>query len=354
MTGKSHRFTRDFDTFSGPITADQVPALALGCAILGSGGGGDVSAASALLAETLKHTSVHLTRVSEIPADAPCSLVGAVGSPTVMLERIPGHGEFTQAVRSVEKYSGIEFQAVAPLEIGGVNGLLGINAAARLGLSVLDVDAMGRALPRLDQLVTLGAAPLTPLALAQPAGGVLLLDQLGDETVEHAVRSVLPALGTWAAVCLQPMTAQVLRRNGVIGSISRAWGIGHSLLQHSAGEITADELAQLVGLRTLWHGTVAEVLRSRHHTEGTVTLTSGSSTARVDFAHEYLAALVDGELQAGSPDIITLLDERTKLPIAVDRVRVGQRLRLASLPAPIELERAAPRLGVLTVNGADT
>jgi DUF917 family protein len=74
----------------------------------------------------------------------------------------------------------------------------------------------------------------------------------------------------------------------------------------------------------------------------------------VDFAHEYLAALVDGELQAGSPDIITLLDERTKLPIAVDRVRVGQRLRLASLQAPIELQRAAARLGVLTVNGADT
>lgn len=332
------------------ITATDVDALSLGCAILGSGGGGDVEAAALLLTRTLSEGAVRLADPDEIDSVAPCALVGAVGSPTVMLERIPGHLEFTRAVRSLERYRDQEMQAVAPLEIGGVNGLLGVNAAAHLGLPLLDADAMGRALPHLDQLVTVGSAALTPLALAQPSGGVMLLDDLPDDAVEHAVRAVLPAMGTWAAVCLQPTTAAVIAATAVRGSVSRALLIGRALIAHSSGEYDEARLRRECGLDILWQGVVAEVhRRDRDSALGTITLIDQESTARVDFAHEYVAALVEGEVAAGSPDIVVLLDERSRHPIAVDRVRVGQRLRIATLPAPPELIAAAPRLGVTRI-----
>ncbi len=336
------------------IRHTDIAALRVGCAVLGSGGGGDVEAAALLLDQTLNRRPVPLISPGDLPPDAPCALVGAVGSPTVMVERIPSEAEFVRAVRSVERYLDQPLAAVAALEIGGVNGILGINTAAHLGLPLLDADAMGRALPRLDQLVTFGSTPLTPLALAQPTRGVILLDDVADESVEHAVRAVLPALGTWAAVCLQPNTASGMRRHAVQGSVSRALTIGAALIDHSTGAVGAEELAERCGLKTLWRGVVAEAPRRYPDYEvGTITMIDQASdeTARVDFAQEYVAAMVDGELLAGSPDIVVLLDERSRYPVAVDRVRIGQRLRIATLAAPPELVAAAPRLGVVTIDG---
>ena len=62
------------------ITATDVDALSLGCAILGSGGGGDVEAAALLLSRTLSEGAVRLADPDEIDSVAPCALVGAVGS----------------------------------------------------------------------------------------------------------------------------------------------------------------------------------------------------------------------------------------------------------------------------------
>lgn len=325
----------------------DVPVVALGCGVLGSGGGGAVSGAALLLERTLQECGpVEVVDAGRLAATTPTALVGAVGSPTVMLERLPAHEEFVAAVRAWERYTAASVLAVTVLEIGGINGLLALNAAARLGIPVIDADAMGRAFPRLDQTVLATAVPATPVVLADARGGRMILDGLSPHEIEESVRHALPSFGTWAAVCLHGCTVADIAAHGVRGSVSRAMGLGRTL-RRAAGTAGATPPAD-GELR--FAGTVVEVRRRHGAVPGGVVTVEGrtdtTSTLRVDFSDEYLVASVDGDPVASAPDIIALLDHRDWTPVLADDIRTGQRVRLLTVPAPPELRHDDRRLGL--------
>lgn len=330
------------------VRPEDVPDLARGCAALGSGGGGQVRGAQLLLTASLQERPVEVVPADELPPDASVAMVGAVGSPTVMLERLPGNDEFVGAARTWERHTGRTLDAVCVLEIGGINGLLALNTAARVGLPVLDADGMGRAFPRLDMTVLSGRVSAVPVALAESRGGRLVLDGLPADAVEDAVRRVLPAFGTWAAICFAGATVQDFVDHGVRGSVSRALALGRALRPTSSADAATapDELT----LGEPFTGSVIEVLRPRgQNSTGVVTLEShadATSTLRVDFLDEFLMASVNGCLVASAPDILCLLDERTHEPMLVDDLRVGQRLVLMTIPGPPEVVAQAERLGL--------
>src|SRR5690625_1475571 len=87
------------------IGPEDVAALACGCAVLGSGGGGAVRDAALLLEATLTECGpVQVRAPGEADGDDRTALLGAVGSPTVMLELLPGSPEFVSAARGWEAY----------------------------------------------------------------------------------------------------------------------------------------------------------------------------------------------------------------------------------------------------------
>ncbi|GAA1553298.1 DUF917 domain-containing protein [Kribbella sancticallisti] len=315
------------------MTLSDVPNLSLGCAVLGSGGGGQVSGAAELLSQTLELGAVEVVALDALRPGARTALVGAVGSPTVMLERLPGNQEFVTAVRAWERHAGVRLDAVCPLEIGGVNGILGVNVAAHLGLPVVDADGMGRAFPRLDMTVLAGQVPAAPAALAESRGATVVLDGLSDTDVEGAVRRLLPSLGTWSAICLYG--GEVSASRGLVrGSISRALELGRILKK-----TRSTNAAGLLGLHTApqFAGTVIELLRARSG-QGVATMeghVDPGQTLRIDFREEYVLATLDGEQVACVPDIITLLDVRTRLPVLAEELRTGQRLELLVLAGPV-------------------
>jgi DUF917 family protein len=329
------------------LGVEDVPALARGCTVLGSGGGGATGPAELLLRHTLEETGpVPVLDPAAVPPKAVVACVGAVGSSTVMLEKPPSGPEFVRAVRAVEQHTGTVLDAVQTLEIGGVNGLLAVAAAARLGLPLLDSDAMGRAYPRIDQNALLGAVPVAPLALSDPNGNVLLLAQVEDGSVQRVVRALLPALGTWAGVCLHHSTAARHREHAVRGSVSRALALGRAL-RHS-GEDGGAAFVRAAQGEILFDGTVIEVLRSRgavNRVGGVVSIRHAADrdrSLRLDFADEYVAAFDDGLLVANAPDVIALLDTRTWTPVGVEQIRTQQRVRLLRVPAPPELAVQRP------------
>ncbi|MGH3359897.1 MAG: DUF917 domain-containing protein [Nocardioidaceae bacterium] len=333
----------------------DVPAVAHGCGLLGSGGGGAVHGAALMLQHTLQECGpVEVIDAEQLPGTTVTALVGAVGSPTVMLERLPAHEEFVAAVRTWERYTEASVRAVTVLEIGGINGLLALNAAARLGIPVVDADAMGRAFPRLDQTVLADAVPATPVALADARGGRMVLDGLSPNEVEESVRRALPSFGTWAAACLHGCTVADIAEHGVRGSVSRAVGLGRALRR--AAQSAPDAPAER-DLRTRFVGTVVEVQRRHGRSAGGVVTVEAhddpTSTLRLDFSDEYLIASVDGRPVAYAPDIIAVLDHRDWTPMLADDVRTGLRIRLLTVPAPPELMRNVGRLGLSAYGMAD-
>ncbi len=327
------------------LTADDGEAYAAGCALLGSGGGGDVRSARHLLDATLGRSHRLPSRDVRDLSRGTVALVGAVGSPTVMTERLPSGEEFAAAITRLEATTGRRIDAVAPLEIGGVNGLLGVIAAAQSGRVLLDADGMGRAFPRLDQCVLTGHVPAVPMALVDPSGGSLVIEGVRTETLERTVRAVLPAMGTWAAVACYLTDVDTFARYAVLGSIGRALALGRELLEGGG-----PQLAEAAS------GTVLDIVRDdTHRPHGIVTLVdemSDGAVVRIDHAEEFVSLLRDGVPTASAPDVIAVVDARTWRTLAVSDLRVGQRVRVLVIPAPSPLPQLTQTHG-LTAYGLE-
>ncbi|MFD2469304.1 DUF917 domain-containing protein [Amycolatopsis silviterrae] len=326
------------------ITAADVPALERGVALLGSGGGGDTVTAAVLLrrlTESGREPVVH--RVSELPPDTLVVPAGIVGATAAFAEKLPSGDEFASAIAAIERWTGQRAQALMTIEIGGLNGLLPLVVAEELGLSYVDADLSGRGLPRLDQFsVAATGRGVAPAAMAEPGGRVVVLAAAADSVVENGVRAFLTSSGGWAAIALAPIPAGELAGHTVLGTTSEALALGARVL--AAGE--APDLATLetaLGGQVLARGRVLEV--SRHigpgqhghpgFGRGSATLTDHRDGAllRLEMENEYLLALRDGLPVASTPDVLSVLDRRTGVPLQCDTIRAGVEVDVVCLAA---------------------
>lgn len=321
---------------SPAITAADIDDLVTGVTLLGSGGGGDARTLGRLLrrrlgeSEQLLHPAAELIGHTVVP-------VGVVGATSVFLEKLPSGGELAGAVAAVSRWTATTVSAVMPLEAGGLNGIAALVGAVQLGLPLLDVDLMGRALPRLDQLSwSTQGLPLVPCALCEPSGQIVLIDGATAEDLERTVRAFLAQSGGWAAVALRPVTVVDASLSGIHGSLERALQLGraHASLPERP---EAQTLEAALGGHVVGSGRVQSITRHRRDpTKSAIHVEDldQPATVRVEAQNEYLIGFRDGRQVAGTPDLICLLDRRTSLPIAVDQLRVADDVTVISLPGP--------------------
>lgn len=321
------------------ITAGDVDALAAGCELLGSGGGGSTAAARLILAHHLTDRPPVRLAMRPDPA-APVVCVGAVGAAALMLEHLPSPYAFTHAVATLARH-GTPPEAVLPLEVGGVNGLLAVLTAAALDLPLLDADPIGRAYTRLHRTVLAAHAPPTVMAFSSPTGESALFEAPDAAALERMIRSILPSVGGWGAVAYAVGKARDVRAHAVRATVSRALSLGAALRRAMAGQP-----ATLLGrpdIASVFDGAVVDVTR-RPGIEmgGAASLRHARlpRVARLDFANEYVAVYDAGELVACAPDIICVLDEDDWRPVPVDRIARGRRVRILAIAAPPELVAA--------------
>ncbi|WP_306319541.1 MULTISPECIES: DUF917 domain-containing protein [unclassified Streptomyces] len=324
------------------ITTADVPTLVTGVNVLGCGGGGDAASFASMLRHTLGPTGTvtwHDADHTPHPTDPVVVPVGVVGAVNVLSEKLPNGHEFREAITAVTRWTGGPTpDALMAAEAGGPNALTVLLAALDLGLPVIDVDLMGRALPRLDQLSwAVRGLPVTPCALAEPGGQILVVDRTDARGLERTVRAFLAGAGGWAALALAPVRLGAVRDACVHGSLTRALGIGRAHATLPPRPARADVAAAL-GCRVLAAGRIREVARSEApgFGRGSITVVDAASGAvvRLETENEILLALSDGEVTATVPDVICLLDRRTALPVAIDRIRPGQEVIAATLPGP--------------------
>lgn len=322
------------------IRDDDLEALVVGVTLLGSGGGGDTGAFGRMLRRRLGAGELVLRDAADVPGVS-VSPIGVVGATSVLMEKLPGGGEFDAAVRAVSRWTGVEVTGLMPLEAGGLNGLTPLIAALDLGLPVVDADLMGRALPRLDQFSwAVAGRPLTPCALSEPSGQVVVVDNVDATGLERAVRSFVAHTGGWAVLALAPTPVEAATEDAVRGSLTRALALGRAHAGLEPGGEPA-EVASGLGGRLLGSGRVEEV--GRHLVadgggfgRGSVCVVDAASRAviRIETENEYLLALVDGRPEVTTPDLLCVLDRRTLQPIAVDTIRTGDEVVAVALPGP--------------------
>ena len=213
------------------IEAADLEDIAIGGAVLGTGGGGDPYIGKLMAQRAIRaHGPVRLIDVEAVDDDAlvvPCAMMGA---PTVMVEKLPQGDEIVTAFRKLENYLGRRIGAVLCAEAGGINSTIPFFVAARTGVPLVDGDGMGRAYPEIQMVTfTMHGIAATPMVLADDKGNVAVLETIDNRWTERLARSVTVEMGGSALVALYPMSGAQAKRAAVRGTLSLAAALGRAL-----------------------------------------------------------------------------------------------------------------------------
>lgn len=330
------------------LAIEDLPDIARGAALLGTGGGGDPYLGR-LLVEQEYHRGrrVCLLDLAEVADDALVIPSAGMGAPTVRVEKLPRGTEASLALRTLERHLGRAAEATMPIECGGSNSMVPLLVGAQLGLPVVDADGMGRAFPEL-QMQTFGVYGVSgsPLAFAGVHDERGILDAGADNRrLERLARGVTVQLGGTASIALFPMSGQDARRTAVPGTMTLALRIGRCLREARARHV--DPFGALTELfketmyehaRAIFHGRIVDVERTTTggfaRGRALIKAFGAESSLSLVFQNEHLIATVDGRLRAVVPDLITVLDVETAEPITTEALRYGQRVAVFAISAP--------------------
>lgn len=324
------------------IGIKEIEDIALGAALLGSGGGGDPYVGKLVAMGAIQECGpVTLLDPQEVPDDALIVPIAMMGAPTVLIEKGTGGKEYQTLYDTVSQFFGKPIYAFMPMEAGGVNSMLPIAAAARLQIPMVDVDGMGRAFPELQMVTfTIGGISATPMALTDEKGNNVIFRTITNKWTEELARAVTMACGGAVSVSLYPMSGKQMKDYGVHGIVTRSEKLGAAIRQcRDTREGTPEEsfLKHSGGIR-LFKGKIVDVLRETNgaFNLGRVILNGigeyRGRKASVTFQNENLCAEVDGKMIATVPDLICLVDVETFTPIPTDALRYGKRVMAVGLP----------------------
>lgn len=319
----------------------DLDALAIGAAVLGTGGGGDPYIGKLLAKQAIaEHGPVTVLLPDELPDDAMCAMSAVMGAPTVLVEKLPGGHEQLRAFRALEERLGREITHVMCAEVGGLNSTLPIVTAATTGLPLVDCDAMGRAFPELQMSTpTLYDIAATPMALADDKGNMVTIDAVDNPWTERMARSITVDMGAAAFIALYPQTGEQVKRAMIPGTLDLAVRLGRAVIdaRSAKGDPVAAILDTLGGVR-LFSGKIADVHRRTvaGFARGTVAIEGTDSDdgaiLTLEFQNENLVARRGEEVLATVPDLITVLDADTGEPITTEELRYGFRVTVIAAP----------------------
>ncbi|KAK8049448.1 hypothetical protein PG994_011178 [Apiospora phragmitis] len=358
------------------VSETDVEWIAIGCYILGTGGGGSPYAHMVRLRQMIRDGAVvRVVSPDDLPDDAQVGCGGGAGSPTVGIEKLEGDA-MLQAQEALYKVCGPDKRAthMISVEIGGGNGLqsmiLGASGPGGMDLPAVDGDWMGRALPTKWQttpVVFNERQPIwSPIAVTDGNGNTLMMPEAkSDLHVERIIRAALSQMGSAIAMADPPVTGAECRRWAVEHTLSQSWRIGRAVGQgarsqprrQSAGGPGAGRVlfkGKIVGVeRSLRMGHVygeciiegADVAEEAEHGGGGAAaagaaLSAGSpqfeGLVKIPFKNENIAAIrftrskagtkttdVGGEVLGVAPDLITVIDAQNGEAIGTPEYRYG-------------------------------
>ncbi len=335
------------------IGISEIEDIALGAALLGAGGGGDPYIGKLVAISAVRECGpVTLLNPEEVPDDALVVPIAMMGAPTVLGEKAIGGNEYQTLYDMVSQFYGKKIYAFMPIEAGGVNSMLPIAAAARMGLPLVDADGMGRAFPELQMVTfTIGGLSATPMALTDEKGNCVIFDTITNKWTEELARAVTMSCGGSVSVCLYVMEGKMLKQYAVKDIITRSEMLGramHNLRNNSTGTPEEMFFKATEGFK-LFKGKIEDVLRETRgaFNFGKVVLEGigeyKGREAYVEFQNENLVACVDGEIVTTVPDLICLVDTETFTPITTDALKYGKRVFVVGLKC-FEMWRTAQGL----------
>ena len=337
------------------LDADEIEDIALGATILGTGGGGDPYLGKLTSLQALKEGhDINLIDIKEVPNDAFIVPSAGMGSPAVIVEKIPNGKEIINSFETLSNYLGKEVYATMPIEAGGLNSTVPLAMGAKREIPIVDGDGMGRAFPEL-QMTTfhVNGITVTPMALADERDNTVLLKTCDNYWAEWIARDITVRFGGVSWIALYPMSGSQLRRGAIPGTLTLAQKLGSAVREaKESGERATDALLKMTQGLELFRGKIVDV--ERRTTGGFARGKAGiegiedykGENLEIRFQNENLVAIRNGEVVASVPDLITILDLETAQPITTESIKYGYRCFVIGIPCS-EKWRTKPALKVV-------
>ena len=331
------------------VYAEDMEDIAIGGAILGTGGGGDPYVGKLMAQQAIrKHGPVKIIDVEELSDDALVVPVCMMGAPTVMTEKLPQGDELMTAFRQLEQLLGRKIDAVLCGEAGGVNSTTPFVVAAASGLPLVDGDGMGRAYPELQMVTfTMHGVSATPMVLVDDKGNSIVLETVSNAWTERLARAATVEMGGSALLAFYPMDGKTAKKAVVHGTLTLCANLGLALREARAAHAEpVDAIADMLGATVIFHGRVKDIDR---RTVGGFARGSAwfdgvedwkGRSLKLDFQNEFLMAERDGEILVTTPELITLLEADSGNPVTADSLKYG--LRLVALAFPCNPQWRTP------------
>ena len=330
------------------LTWQEIDDILVGAAALGCGGGGELSEGRQLLRSAYdKGHSVMLAGPDELPGEALVVCPYAVGGLTAGSQddyrglELAAENPGVLAVRALGEHMGRSPDALVAGELGGGSIADSFYPAAIMGLPVVDADPVGRAVPEIEHsLFSVGGIPIAPQALVNEVGDTVIITRVADDRRSEALVRALAVASRnaiWVADHALPWSA--MRPYLVLGSISRAMGVGAALRKALVeGADPAAAIAAAAGGGILFRGRVVACDWEERDGFGwgeTRLMGVGADSGaeyRVWFKNENLMGWRDDLPDVTAPDLIVLVgpDGAT---ISNPHAAMGDHVAVLGLPA---------------------
>lgn len=324
------------------VTLEDLDALEIGAAILGTGGGGNPYIGKLRVREELrKGRRIPVIPLDELPDDALVVSLGGIGAPVVGVEKIEQGEECLRALRAVEQEVGRKVDALISAEIGGANAMEPMLTAAQAGLPVVDGDGMGRAFPEMQMITwSIYGQRSAPAAMADEKGNVVVFrETASDKWLEDLARATVVAMGAAAGLAQAPMRGDFIKRAAIPGTVTQARNLGRVVLD--ANRNHTDPVQAVIdheGGRLLMTAKITDLER---HLKGGFAVghlaldgfgNFQGDSGRIDLQNEFLIFTRNDVVEVCVPDLIVVLDADTGHPITTEMLRYGQRIAVLGLP----------------------
>jgi len=341
---------------------NEIEWMLNGLGIMGTGGGGDPHAwgGSLIKADLDRMRTYQLIDPEDVPDDALVVSGGYLGSVAEdrTLDRVVGEWEtkfeLERAIREMESLLGRRVDYLVPFEVGGGNTPVILSAGARLGIPVVDGDAVGRSAPETHMTSFLGhGVSLCPMPLVDAMGTVVIVKESESIFLPDEIgRFLVSTRRGLMANSHYPMSGADLKRCVIPNMITKSIELGR-FMETLTGDPDAKlaKLARFVkGFELLW-GSVTEVkgenaggfYHARVRVEGRGK--HQGETVELTIKNEVMFARLDGSPAVVFPDPIYIVDPKTNQGVLTPDLRKGRELMIVGIPSHPRL-RAAIRTDV--------
>lgn len=338
-------------------TKQDLKDFTTGCCFFGTGGGGNADFGERMLQDALNLGKEIIIVNSDDIADIDwivCPyLMGTSGPETeeTKQEKIK-HGLSSATVSNMPaaatdlllRSSGkdVTLSAIIPYEIGAAATSSAVATAALLGIPTIDADFVGRSVPEATQMLpALYGMDLSPTASSDAFGNeIIIAKSVNRNMLERIGKRIASASFGLIGQATLLHQAKELKQYMLSGTLSKAFAVGKALREIKlSNKNIEDILNDLAGSKKIFEGMISTYngYDKKGYYVGDICIDGENefkgSSLKIWFKNENHIAWKDDEVYLTSPDLISIIDQKSHQPYVNNQLKEGMQIAVYGTPA---------------------